>query len=144
MNQHESCETKNKQKLLKKATRTWKQNKIITMMKKEEKNRQNAWRKNLNPALNHAAITRKNKLFDLPHIRTILNIRDFGYLKQILNIRNFRCSNTRILILTWLRQISNIFTTQNLVGFCLQLIKFKGLLFNFWKGGEPGLRGHYM
>ena len=35
----------------------------------EEKNK-------LNPALNHAAIIRKQKkLFDLPHIRTILNIR---------------------------------------------------------------------
>jgi len=33
-------------------------------------------KKQLNPALNHAAIIRKQKkLFDLPHIRTILNIR---------------------------------------------------------------------
>jgi hypothetical protein len=49
------------------------------MIKQEKKNKKKIKtheEKKLNPALNHAAIIRKQKeLFDLSHIRTILNIR---------------------------------------------------------------------
>ena len=64
--------TENLKKKLKKTTRTTK----ITMIKQEKKIVKTHEEKKLNPALNHAAIIRKQKkLFDLPHIRTILNIR---------------------------------------------------------------------
>ena len=52
---------------------------MIKQEKKQEKKivKTHEEKNKLNPALNHAAIIRKQKkkLFDLPHIRTILNIR---------------------------------------------------------------------
>ena len=101
MNQHQSCETKKKirQKTWKKIEEDNKNNKNYhdkTRKKKQEKKSSKRMKKKnlILPSIMQLLFVNKKKLFDLPYIRTILNIRIEWFLKITIQIIFFGYSDT--------------------------------------------------